>query len=345
MNKKKDLNEVPENKFLSLWGEVFSRNPDQINKIHQSDSELVSFVPNGEDLIAVSTDTMEEEIALGFYDSPESIGFAAVMASVSDLAAVGASPIGIVCSLSLTNEYRPEVMRSRLAQGIEKACKQLGTFVLGGDTNWSDRLAISITAIGRTSKSHARLRTLMEEGDFLYSTGLFGLGSVRAGLKILNVKNETIFKELFPIARLKEGIFLSQFASAMMDTSDGLMSALDQLSRVNNCGFKLSSSVKDLIRPDLIQIIEQMNLPPLTFLASEVGEYELVFTIKPTVHNDFIKASHLNGFKFFNLGKVTHDTEIYSLDRKIETLMFRQLYNDRDLTTQVLMERLVNLCK
>ncbi|MGZ3807651.1 MAG: thiamine-phosphate kinase [Bacteriovorax sp.] len=345
MNKKKNLNDVNENEILSLWGTIFSRNPDQINSIHQSDSELVSFFPQGDDLLAVSVDTVEEEIALGFYDSPESIGFASVMASVSDLAAVGAGPIGIVCSLSLTNEYRDETMRRRLASGIERACKQLGTFVLGGDTNWSDRLAITITAMGRTTKKQAKLRTPMEEGDHLYSTGLFALGSVRAALKILNIKNEKLNSEYYPIARIKEGLFLSQYASAMMDTSDGLMSALDQLSRLNHCGFKLSLSAVDLIRPDLRPIVKELNFPALAFLASEVGEYELLFTVKAIDHDRFVRDSQMNGVQFFNLGKVISETEIYCADGKIDTLKFRQLYSERDLSTEELMKQLIKLCK
>lgn len=344
MNKKKSLNEVSENAVLSLWGEIFKRSPDQINQIHQSDSELVSFYPNGEDLIAVSTDTMEEEIALGFFETPEAIGFAAVMSSVSDLAAVGANPIGVVCSLSLTSEYRSETMRAKLANGIEKACRELGMYVLGGDTNWSERLSISVTAIGRTTRKEARLRTHMEEGDFLYSTGLFGLGSARAGLKILNIEHK-IFNEPFPIARLREGMFLSKYASAMMDTSDGLLSTLDQLSRVNNCGFKLSSDITELIRPELHPLIMQMNLPPLMFLASEVGDYELIFCIKPSMHEQFLKDSQQQGFSFCRIGKVTKESDIYILNRKIDTLEFRQLYNERDLSVRELMECLVKLCK
>lgn len=297
--------------IINSFAKIYRRNPLQLNGIHESDCELIKIDENK--ILALSVDTMEEEIQLGFYSTLESIGYSAVMTSLSDLAAVGARPIGILCSLTFDSEFKDEDKRQQIARGIEKACVQSNVNVLGGDTNWSDRLAISITVIGIIEGKLPLMRTNIKAGDILYSTGLMGSGSLRA-MMALN-KDSRCSQIPLPVARLKEGMFISQFASACIDSSDGFVYSLDQLMNLNSVGFNID---RKIFEDDTLKIIEESNIPKLAFLSSGVGEYELIFSIPPNKLEAFEAESKKSGYCFYKIGAATVGNKLIFNDIEIE---------------------------
>jgi thiamine-monophosphate kinase len=125
------LNEILENKVINNLISGFERSPNQLNKAHESDAEIIQL---GILKLAVTTDSISEEISTGLYDDPYLIGWMIVTVNMSDLAAVGATPIGILISEIIPKTFSEEKIKE-LQRGISDACKTYGTFILGGDTN------------------------------------------------------------------------------------------------------------------------------------------------------------------------------------------------------------------
>src|SRR3990170_7954855 len=105
----------------------FPRSPLQYNKLQESDSELVR-LPGGNSLLAVTTDGVVEEIESGLYDDPYLIGWMTVIVNASDLAAVGAEPLGILINENLPQDLASE-FTAELQRGIRDACAAAGLYV------------------------------------------------------------------------------------------------------------------------------------------------------------------------------------------------------------------------
>jgi thiamine-monophosphate kinase len=99
------LNEILENKIIDNLIAGFERSPDQLNKPHESDAEIMQL---GTLKLAVTTDSISEEISTGLYEEPYLIGWMIVTVNMSDLTAVGATPIGILISEIIPKDFTDE---------------------------------------------------------------------------------------------------------------------------------------------------------------------------------------------------------------------------------------------
>src|SRR5512141_3471353 len=91
---------ILENQMIERLARSFRRSPGQVNRLNESDAEIVR-LGTSDTRIAVTTDSIVEEIASGLYDDPRMIGWMAAMANFSDLAAVGATPLGLLVAETL----------------------------------------------------------------------------------------------------------------------------------------------------------------------------------------------------------------------------------------------------
>jgi thiamine-monophosphate kinase len=304
------LNDIVENRLIASLVEGFRRSPLQANGLHQTDAEIVRL--NDLCSIAITTDSIAEEVAVGLYADPWLIGWMAVMANLSDLAAVGAQPLGILISEILPPGYPSESLR-RLQQGICDACEACKTFVLGGDTNAGKQLMITGTAIGVCGGGRFLSRTGCHPGDFLYSTGNLGIGSAFALSVLLPGCVEQFERdpiEYRPKARIREGKLLTSFASSCMDTSDGVLATLDQLMRLNCLGFELTPEWTDVLDPRVSQIASERGIPDWLFLAGQHGEFELLFTVPENIAARFRERALADGWEPRLLGRVITEPEV-----------------------------------
>ena len=319
------INLIKENMFIRELTKQFERSPFQLNKLHQSDSEIIS-IPNKSDYkIALTTDTIAEEIELGIYDDSYLIGWMIVIANMSDLAAVGAEPLGIVISESIPKNF-PSKSLNKLQKGISDACKICNTFVLGGDTNFSESLMISGTSLG-IIKGEPLLRTGCNAGDLLYSSGKLGNGNAFALTKLVG-KNRINYKYK-PIAKIKEGQQLTEFATACMDTSDGLFSTLDQLMRLNSLGFELNFNWESALDDEAKLLFNKYKFPLWFLLAGQHGEFEIIFTISKKKAQTFTKVAKSIKWSPTFLGVVIPEPKIkiplYNKTITINTEIIRNL--------------------
>ena len=179
-------------------------------------------VPRGERLVA-STDTAVEGVHFrrGWL-SAEEIGYRAVTAALSDLAAMAAAPLGALISLQLTDVASSEV--DALADGIGAAIRAAGTVIRGGNVARASTLGITTTVLGSVFEPLAR--TGARPGDLLYVTG--ALGGPGAALRALEAGKSPSpsLRARFarPVARIAEARWLAaRGAVAAIDVSDGLI--------------------------------------------------------------------------------------------------------------------------
>jgi thiamine-monophosphate kinase len=265
---------VRELAFIESLTRGLSRSPLQVNTVQESDAELLRIGPDT--LLAITTDTVAEEIRAGLYADPWLAGWMSVMVNFSDIAAVGAEPQGILIAQTFPADMDHE-SRERLQAGIQDACTACGSHVLGGDTNQGDHLQITGTAIGTIVNRRPMMRRGIRPGDLLCATGPIGGGNAFAAALLAGLPIRPSFQ---PIARLREGLAIREIAGACMDSSDGLLATLDQLGRINNIGFELSPRWQHDLDPSALRCAGDMNIPPWIFLAGPHGEFELVFSIR-----------------------------------------------------------------
>jgi thiamine-monophosphate kinase len=203
----------------------------------------------GQNLV-VTTDVLVDGVH--FSDrttTPQDAGWRAVAANLSDLAAMGASPLGITVGLAVTGGLDVSWVL-QLYQGISDCLKQYHTPLVGGDVCRSSVISIAITAFGQVSPNRIIKRAAAKVGDAIVVTGIHGAS--RAGLELLlnpelaqnlseDERNFLIQAHQRPKPRLDVlpilwNILDSSTQIAGMDSSDGLADAVLQICRASHVG-------------------------------------------------------------------------------------------------------------
>ena len=278
------------------------KSPLQLNHINETDAELVML---GNQLLAITTDTVYEEISLGILTHPYTMGWFAVLASLSDIAAVGASPVGLVMNYNLPYKNLEEHFSQNLIKGVEDCVAAHNTFIFGGDTNESDQISITSTCFGNFENDKYLLRNKCKPGDKIYVTEGVGRGNLLGLLNMMKFsiaeQYEANFKPEVDFDFVK---IIAQYASACIDTSDGLFSAFKVLMDVNpQIGFKIESD-KIPFQKEVIAISEQQQIPKLAFALGKIGDYGLLFTI-PTENEE--KFLEFTAGKSYCIGQVSNE--------------------------------------
>ena len=320
---------ITEISLIEKLTQQFRRSPMQLNRLQEADAEIIRLDPGASVCLAVTTDGIVEEIASGLYDDPYLIGWMAVMANMSDLAAVGAIPLGILISEVLP-EGLPQEWLAEVQRGIGKACEACGSFVLGGDTNTGTELSLTGCAIGTTSRGRLLSRSGARAGDRLYVTGFLGIGNAFALEHFMNRQQGSRGTVSYqPYARLREGQSIAGIASACMDTSDGALTTLDQLMRVNHVGFEIDPDAESILHPQARLAAAGAGLPSWLMLAGQHGEFELIFTVSPENESKMLEAADRSNWQPLRLGRVVRSEEIrlslYSGETVLDTGKIRNL--------------------
>jgi len=323
--------EIIENTFISSLVKNFPRARLQHNSLQESDAELIK-IPGTDEAIAITTDSIVEEIERGLYSDPYLIGWMTVIVNASDIAAVGAEPLGILLNETFPRNIDPEFLEN-LQKGIKDACCACNLNVLGGDTNFSSHLQMGACALGLIHGNKLLMRSGCKPGDFLFTSGKLGKGNSYAFYKLILSNNSLINLPYYqPKPRLEEGKILREFASCCMDTSDGMIATIDQLMRLNNIEFNITTCMDEWIHPEVKEFSLQAKIPLWWMLAGPHGEFELLFTIPPEQLKAFVETASCNNWKPVMLGQAFEDAGLQILlDDKsvmIDTGKIRNLFDE-----------------
>ncbi len=299
-----NMDKILENVIIGTWAEHFQRSKNQVNIPHETDAELIEIPGDLERYLAVTIDTVAEEISSGLYRDPYTMGWVTVMASMSDLAAVGADPLGLVVSVSIES-HREQVFTNAIAQGMEDACRNLGVFILGGDTNETTEISLTACALGFVSRSNMISRRGCKPGDAVFVTDGIGMGNALGLVRLGGYPDDYFPERLYrPIANLKQGQVLREYASCCMDTSDGLLTTLDQLTRINGVGFEIHCDWIKILAPEVLEFCEHTQSPHWLMAAGPHGEFKLVFTVPENSVDSLLAVADSKGLNLIRIGKV-----------------------------------------
>ncbi|MBU0994352.1 MAG: hypothetical protein KJ737_17815 [Proteobacteria bacterium] len=292
------MNEISEMALISKFAKILPRSPYSVNQTHTSDSEILD-VGLDTNYLAVTTDIISEEITEGLYSDPHFMGWMAMVVNLSDIAAVGAKPIGMLLSMTVSPDWDKDFIE-KIIQGMAEACHVHECGSIGGDYN-TGVPALGATALGLVDKNSVMKRIGMNPGDLVYLTGPAGLGNAFVAIKLLfpDLLDKYPFK---PMARIKEATIISKYATSCMDTSDGFIFTVDSLFRLNSVAINIDAI--DSICHPAVMMMAEFGTPPLTFLSGIHGEFELCFTIPPEKEDAFLNEMHSNHFSPVKAGTV-----------------------------------------
>lgn len=231
------------------------------------DDAAVLDVPTGTRLV-VSTDASVEDVHFRRgWIAPDEIGWRSAQAALSDLAAMGASPLGILVALSVPASWRVDL--AALAAGIGDAASSTWAPIVGGDVTDGERLSLVITVLGHVTRPLSRAGARPD--DLLFVTGEFGGpgAAVAAWERGTAPRAEHRARFARPAARIAAGVWLSAHgAHAAIDVSDGLAGELSHLAA--------ASGVRCVIDVDAIPCVPGVASPEAL---TSGEEYELLVAV------------------------------------------------------------------
>jgi thiamine-monophosphate kinase len=255
--------------------------------------------------IVITTDMLIEGIHFDLMYTPlKHLGYKSVVANLSDVYAMNATPTQVTLSIAFSNRFSLEAM-DEFYEGVYAACERYGVDLVGGDTTSSQKgFVISVTAIGEVTPDTFVKRSTAKKGDLLCVSGF--LGGAFLGLTILE-REKRIFAEtgaqpdlenqayivgrlLKPEARKDIVEFFADkgiMPTAMIDVSDGLSSETLHICKQSNLGCIIYED-KIPIHEDARQFAYTLELDPTACALSGGEDYELLFTLSQTDYDKIV---------------------------------------------------------
>ncbi|HTW76502.1 MAG TPA: thiamine-phosphate kinase [Thermoplasmata archaeon] len=258
--------------------------------------------PGPSEVAVLTTDSLVEGIHFLRASDPRLVGAAAAAVSLSDVAAKGARPAGIVLALLLP-VGTPRRWAETVVLGAERMGARFGAHVIGGDTKPGPARAVASTVIGFGRADALGPRTQARPGDLLVTTGDVGRGGLAARrLGPARRGDARALADLLRIRpRVREGAVLGPLVHAMMDTSDGLAESVRLLSA--------ASGVRIVVEEERLPYAPGLRRAARSpserrSLAFYGGDYELLAALPPDrwarAHRAVVRA----GGRLTRIGRV-----------------------------------------
>lgn len=216
----------------------------------------------GGEVLVLTHDAMVEGVHFLAGQDPADVAWKLVATNISDLAAKGAEPIGVLLGYQLAGDD------ARFVSGLAEALEYFGAKLLGGDTTGGNGpQSLGLTAIGRATVRPVPSRSGARAGDTIWLTG--SVGGAMVGLEALRSGSGDSTAYRRPQARLTEGLALAGQVTAMMDVSDGLLLDALRMATASAATFAIDSSAVPIAVP------ESRRAEALRW----GDDYELLFTL------------------------------------------------------------------
>lgn len=242
----------------------------------------------GDEALVLTHDMLVEGTHFFADADPADVAWKLVASNMSDLAAKGAQPIGVLLGHMLASNSASD---EAFTLGLGDALAHFGVSLLGGDTvSGKGPRAFGMTAIGRVSKdTPVPSRSGAQIGDGLFITGQ--LGAAMMGFEAERDKtggDSTAYRR--PMARLAEGQALASQVTAMMDISDGLLLDAFRMAQASQISIAINTALVPINAP------EDRRFDALCW----GDDYELLFTLpadeEPVVPAVKVGAIEARGF-------------------------------------------------
>ena len=321
--------------------------------LNLSDDAAIISPPEGHELV-ITKDAISQGIHFIGNESPDLIAGKALRVNLSDLAAMGATPLCYFLALMLPKNT-PEDWLQKFAEGLKQTQQEFAIYLAGGDTTSTNgSLSISITAIGSVPKGSALRRRGAKIGDDIYVSGTLGDSALGLELLLRHPRESGDLEQhggspeipaqggddkyfinsyLTPQPRIKLGIALREIASSAIDISDGLAQDLGHICTASNAGAVIYANqipvsslrgvaleLKEEADDAAIQQLDGTGL--LRFARNDElmsaltggDDYELLFTAPPDKKAAIENLSKTLGLPLTCIGKITAGNSVQILD-------------------------------
>jgi len=193
-----------------------------------------------------------------FAASPQQVGRKLLARNLSDIAAMGGTPLYCLSSVALGSRH-DEAWLDRFFDGILDLCRRWGTHLVGGDlARGAERTVASLTIVGRADERQVVRRAGARDGDGFWATGVFG--------RSLPTGHHLDFEP-----RIREGRWLAEqgIVGAMIDVSDGLLIDAGRLCRASGVGLFL----------DVQSVPRRTSETTIEEALTDGEDYELLFAV------------------------------------------------------------------
>lgn len=260
-------------------------------------------IPAGSGTLVTSVDATVEGVHFqSGWLSAEEVGWRATAAALSDLAAAGATPVGVLLAMSLPAGFGDDALTG-VARGVAAMARSARARVSGGNLTAGPVLSLTITVFGHAMRPMSRRGA--RPGDGVYVTGV--LGGAHAALVawqgggLPSPAARSAFAR--PQPRLLAGRWLAeQGATALMDLSDGLAGDAGHLAAASGVGIEVDLA-RLPVHPAVLAAVVRGDVPAAVFAAQGGEDYELLATI-PGGRVDPAHAEPAAGVSLTRIGTV-----------------------------------------
>ena len=223
-------------------------------------------IHGSKDDLVYTTDAVIEGVHFLPDTDAEQVGHKAVGRVLSDIAAMGASPLHVLINL-VAPASCPVQRIERIYRGAARLARRFGSAIVGGDTAKGRTLELHVFGVGSVPRGRALLRSGAKPGDAIFVTGKLG-GSLSG-------------RHLSFVPRLKEGTWLREgrWANAMIDLSDGLATDLQHVLNASGVGAELIEAA-----------IPRSRGSTLHEALTDGEDFELLFTVPARKAQAFERA-------------------------------------------------------
>jgi thiamine-monophosphate kinase len=264
------------------------------------DDGAVLEIPRGDRLVVSTDASVEHRHFKEGWLTPEEIGYRAVTAALSDLAAMAAHPMAILWALNLPTRWRSDL--PLLTDGARAAARAANAKFVGGNLAASEELSITTTVLGSVFTPLHRRGA--KPGNKLYVTGALGGCAMALAALMAGRQPESVHRARFarPVARIGEARWLADHgATAALDISDGVAGDAHHLAAASDVGL--------ILHVDRLPLTEGAE----SMIAARSGEeYELLVAAPSLDTNAF--ASRF-GIPLTEIGEVSASGGVRFLDR------------------------------
>ncbi|HYI64461.1 MAG TPA: thiamine-phosphate kinase [Allosphingosinicella sp.] len=249
----------------------------------------------GGETLVITHDMIVEGVHYLASDPPAAVAWKLVAVNLSDLAAKGARPLGVMLGFTLGEEGWDRAF----AEGLGTALAAFGIPLLGGDTVSAPARVLGLTAIGRAA-GPVPSRAGVRPGDLLWVSG--AVGDAGAGLRILKgeLDRDDALVERYrtPRPRLEAGERLAPLVTAMMDVSDGLLIDAGRMAAASGCAVRVEIDSVPL-SDAFLTLLGDARLEA----ATAGDDYELLFAADAAAAPAILALAEEIGLSFSRIGR------------------------------------------
>jgi thiamine-monophosphate kinase len=217
------------------------------------------------------------------------IGYYLIVANLSDVAAMGATPIGLTTVIRYPSTLSDDEFTD-IVRGISMAASEYQAPIVGGDIGGYDQVVLAATALGIVPSGDCMLRTGAKNGDSLCVTGPLGLPSTavayytlaRPAGMVLAQEDEILLLDSWrrPKAHIAAGISLarSHTIHACQDVSDGAKATIHQLAQASGLSFEVLETNLP-IHEVTHKVASFLGLDPVALAFTSSVDFQLMFTV------------------------------------------------------------------